>query len=60
MINKEKPNILHLQIFDSIAYIYLLENIYQNSLAPKSELMVFLGVKKKNKIIPIYKNRKYC
>jgi len=49
MINKEKPNILHLQIFGSTVYVYLPENICQNSLVPKFELMVFLGVKEETK-----------
>jgi hypothetical protein len=33
----------HLRVFGSGAYVYLPENVRKNKLAPKSELMAFIG-----------------
>jgi len=43
LINGEIPNVTNLRIFGCGAYVYLPEDVRQNKLAPKAELMVFLG-----------------
>ena len=42
MIHKNAPDVSHLRIFGSAAYVFLHEDVRVNKLAPKSELMVFL------------------
>jgi hypothetical protein len=43
IIHDETPDVSHLRVFGSAAYVFLPEDIRANKLAPKSELMVFLG-----------------
>lgn len=38
------PDISHLRVFRCGAYVYLHEEVQTNKLAPKSELMLYLGV----------------
>ena len=37
------PNVSHLRVFGSAAYVFLPEDVWANKLMPKSELMIFLG-----------------
>jgi hypothetical protein len=43
-LNKVKPNLTDLKIFGCGAYVYLPDEKRQNKLAPRSELMTYLGV----------------
>ena len=44
MLHKQQPDIVHLQVFGCVAYVHIPEDIRTNKMAPKSELMVYLGV----------------
>ena len=44
MLHKQQPDIAHLQVFGCAAYVHIPEDIGTNKMAPKSELMVYLGV----------------
>jgi len=44
LVKGEKPDISHLRVFGCSAYVYLPNVIRKNSLSPKSELMVFIGI----------------
>ena len=44
MLHKQQPDIVHLQVFRYIVYVHISEDIRTNKMAPKSELMVYLGV----------------
>ena len=44
VLNKKQPDIAHLCIFGCAAYVHLHEDVQANKMAPKSELMVYLGV----------------
>jgi len=43
VVNKSIPDVSHLRVFGTAAYVFLPEDIRANKLAPKSELMIFLG-----------------
>jgi len=43
MVNKSIPDVSHLRVFGTAAYVFLPDNIRANKLVPKSELMIFLG-----------------
>jgi hypothetical protein len=43
IIHKHAPDVSHLRVFGSAAYVFIHEDVRANKLAPKSELMVFLG-----------------
>jgi len=43
LINGKVPDISHLRVFGCGAYVYLPEDIQVNKLAPRSEMMIFLG-----------------
>ena len=43
-LHSKQPQIDHLRVFGCAAYIFLLSDIRTDKLAPKSELMVYLGV----------------
>jgi hypothetical protein len=43
LLNKERPAIDHLHVFGCGAYVYLPAEVRANKLAPKSELMIYLG-----------------
>ena len=47
-LNKQSPDIRHLCIFGCEAYIYLPTDVYTNKMAPKLELMVYLGIAPNN------------
>ena len=44
MLHKQQPDIAHLRVFGCAAYVHIPENIRTNKMAPKSELIVYLGV----------------
>ena len=44
MLHSKQPQIDHLCIFGCIAYVFLPTDVQANKLAPKLELMVYLGV----------------
>ena len=43
MVNKSIPDVSHLRVFGTAAYVFLPEDVRANKLAPKSEFMIFLG-----------------
>ena len=43
LINGKVPDISHLRVFGCGAYVYIHEDIRVNKLAPRSEMMIFLG-----------------
>ena len=43
LLNNERPSVQHLQVFGCGAYVYIPAETRANKLAPKSELMVYLG-----------------
>lgn len=43
IVEKKVPDISHLRVFGCAAYVHLPEAVRANKLAPKSELMVYLG-----------------
>jgi hypothetical protein len=43
-LNRTAPSISHLQVFGCGAYVYLPQDVRKDKLAPKSELMIYLGV----------------
>ena len=43
VLNQRKPDILHLQVFGCGAYAFIPEEVRQNKLAPRAEVMTFLG-----------------
>ncbi len=44
LLNKKAPSISHLQVFGCGAYVYLPQDMQKDKLAPKSELIVYLGI----------------
>ena len=42
-LNREKPTVDHLQVFGCGAYVYIPAEVCSNKLAPKYELMTYLG-----------------
>jgi hypothetical protein len=42
-LNKERPTVEHLRVFGCAAYVFIPAEVHENKLAPKSELMVYLG-----------------
>ena len=44
VLNKKQPDIAHLYVFGCAAYIHLHEDVRANKMAPKSVLMVYLGI----------------
>ena len=42
-LNLHKPDISHLQVFGCGAYVFIPEDIRQNKLAPRAEMMIFIG-----------------
>jgi hypothetical protein len=42
-LNKEWPTVEHLRVFGCAAYVFIPAGVRENKLAPKSELMVYLG-----------------
>jgi len=44
LVKGEKPDISYLRVFGCSAYVYLPNTVQKNSLSPKSELMVFIGI----------------
>ena len=43
-INRSKPDISHLRILGCGAYVFLHEDIWQDTLSPHAELMTFIGL----------------
>ena len=43
VLNQHKPDILHLQVFGCGAYVFIPEEVRQNKLTPRAEVMTFLG-----------------
>jgi hypothetical protein len=43
LLKGEQPDVGHLKVFGCGAYVYLPEDVRANKLAPRSELMIFLG-----------------
>ena len=43
VLNQRKPDILHLRVFGCGAYVFIPEDIRQNKLTPRAEVMTFLG-----------------
>ena len=43
LLNGEAPDISHLKVFGCGAYVHILKEMCANGLAPKSELMAYLG-----------------
>ena len=48
MLHKQQSDIAYLQVFECAAYIHIPEDVRTNKMAPKSELMVYLGVAPRN------------
>ena len=44
VLHGSQPDIAHLRVFGCAAYVYLPEDVWANKMAPKSELMVYIGV----------------
>ena len=44
LLNKEVPDISHLRVLGCAAYVFLPEDVCTDKLAPKSKLMVYIGV----------------
>ena len=44
VLHGSQPDIAHLHIFGCTAYVHLPEDVQANKMAPKSELMVYIGV----------------
>ena len=44
LLHGSQPDIAHLHIFGCTAYVHLPEDVQANKMAPKSELMVYIGV----------------
>jgi hypothetical protein len=42
-VNKERPTVEHLWVFGCAAYVFIPAEVRESKLAPKSELMVYLG-----------------
>jgi hypothetical protein len=42
-LNKERPTVEHLWVFGCATYVFIPAGVRENKLAPKSELMVYLG-----------------
>ena len=42
-VNGEKPSVDHLRVFGCAAYIFIPREVRENKMAPRSELMVYLG-----------------
>jgi hypothetical protein len=42
-LSKERPTVEHLRVFGCAAYVFIPAEVRENKLAPKSELMVYLG-----------------
>ena len=49
VLHGSQPDIAHLRIFGCAAYVHLPEDVWANKMAPKSELMVYIGVAPGNK-----------
>src|ERR1700678_4304578 len=43
VLNSNKPDISHLRVFGCGAYVFLPEDVCVNKLAPRAELMTFIG-----------------
>jgi hypothetical protein len=43
MLKLQRPNVSYFRVFECRAYVFLPEEVRQNKLAPKSELMTFIG-----------------
>ena len=43
VLNKQKPDISHLRVFGCGAYVFIPEDVRTNKLAPRAEMMTFLG-----------------
>ena len=43
VLNSTKPNISHLRVFRYRAYVYIPDDVQVNKLAPRAEVMIFLG-----------------
>ena len=43
LLNKSKPDISNIRVFGCGAYVYLPEDVRNNKLSPKAEMMVYLG-----------------
>ena len=44
LLNKEVPDISHLRVLGCATYVFLPEDVCTDKLAPKSKLMVYIGV----------------
>ena len=44
VLHGSQPDIAHLHVFGCTAYVHLPEDVRANKMAPKSELMVYIGV----------------
>jgi len=44
LLNRSAPSISHLRVFGCGAYVYLLQDMRKDKLAPKLELMIYLGI----------------
>ena len=44
VLHGSQPDIAHLRVFGCTAYVHLPEDVRANKMAPKSELMVYIGV----------------
>jgi hypothetical protein len=43
MLKLQRPDVSYFRVFGCRAYVFLPEEVRQNKLAPKSELMTFIG-----------------
>ena len=50
VLHGSQPDIAHLCIFGCTAYMHLLEDVWANKMAPKCELMVYIGVAPGNEL----------
>ena len=49
VLHRSQPDIAHLHVFGCAAYMHLPEDVWANKMAPKSELMMYIGVAPGNK-----------
>ena len=43
VLNGTRPDISHLRVFRCEAYVYILDDVQVNKLAPRAEVMIFLS-----------------
>ena len=49
VLKRDKPNVSHLRVMDCGAYVFILEEVQVDKLAPRAELKTFLGYTNRTK-----------